>query len=152
MYPAIGDVPLSELKRSHIVKLLDTIEDKNGPMMADLTLSYVRKILNWHEARTDDFNSPIARGMSRATGNEGTRVLTDDELRRLWQATEPNEEAPQPFHALFRFLLLTGARRREVTELPWTEINGHRLDSPGAAKQGEGRPDPATEQGSAGRA
>ena len=126
VFPAIGDMPLTELKRSHIVKLLDEIEDQNGAMMADLTLAYIRKILNWHSARVDDFNSPVARGMSRydAKANEGSRVLSDDELRRLWLATEPSEEAPQPFHALFRFLLLTGARRREVTELPWAEING----------------------------
>jgi integrase len=63
-------------------------------------------------------------GRYNAAESQGTRVLTDDELRRLWQATEPNEEAPQQFHALFGFLLLTGARRREATDLPWTEING----------------------------
>lgn len=126
VFPEIGDVPLSELKRSHIVTMLDKIEDQNGQMMADLTLAYIRKILNWHSARVDNFLSPIARGMSRydAKANEGSRVLNDDELRRLWLATEPSEEAPQPFHALFRFLLLTGARRREATELPWTEITG----------------------------
>jgi integrase len=106
--------------------MLDKIEDQNGAKMADLTLAYIRKILNWHTARVDDFNSPIARGMSRydAKANEGTRILSDDELRKLWQATEPNEKAPQPFHALFRFLLLTGARRDEARELPRNEIKG----------------------------
>jgi len=36
-------------------------------------------------------------GRYNAAESQGTRVLTDDELRRLWQATEPNEEAPQQF-------------------------------------------------------
>jgi len=99
VYPAIGGTSLADLKRSKLVKLLDDIEDECGTMMADLTLAYIRKILNWHSARVDNLNSPIARGMNRydAKANQGTRVLSDDELRRLWQATEPNEEAPQPF-------------------------------------------------------
>ena len=125
VYPVIGDVPLSTLKRSHIVAMLDKIEDENGPKMADLALAYVRKVFNWHASRVDDFISPIVRGMSRydAKANEGTRILDDDEIKRLWAATEPNERAPRPFHALVRFLLLTGARRDEARELPWSEIN-----------------------------
>jgi integrase len=50
-------------------------------------------------------------------------VLTDDELRAIWTATEPAEKAPQPFHALIRFLLLTGARRTEAREMPWPEVS-----------------------------
>jgi hypothetical protein len=62
--------------------------------MADLTLAFVRKAFNWHAGRVDDFNSPIVRGMSRydAKANQGTRVLSNDELRKLWTATEPNKK------------------------------------------------------------
>lgn len=124
VYPEIGDVPLADLKRSHIVRMLDKIEDANGAKMADLTLAFVRRIFNWHAARVDDFNSPIVRGMSRydAKANQSTRVLSDDEIRKIWAATEPNEKTPQPFHALVRFLLLTGARRGEGGEITWPEI------------------------------
>ena len=90
VYPAIGDVPLSELKRSHIVAMLDDIEDRCGAKMADLTLAFVRKIFNWHASRVDDFNSPITRRWG-ATMRKPTRVraiLSDDELRAIWQATE----------------------------------------------------------------
>jgi integrase len=126
VYPAIGDKPLADLKRSHIVAMLDEIEDENGTKMADLTLAYVRRIFTWHAGRVDDFNSPIVAGMGRydAKANQGTRVLSDDELRKLWLATQPNEKAPQPFHALVRFILLTGARRAEANEMPWSEIKG----------------------------
>jgi integrase len=122
VYPAIGDVPLAELRRSHIVAMLDAIEDRCGAKMADLTLAFVRKIFNWHASRVDDFNSPITASMGRydAKANQGTRVLTDDELRAIWQATEGR----QPFHTLVRFLLLTGARRNEARYLPWGEIDG----------------------------
>jgi integrase len=106
--------------------MLDRIEDENGPMMCDLVLAYVRKILNWYAGRVDDFNSPIVRGMRRydAKAREGKRILNDDEIRRLWMVTKPNETASVPFHALVRFLLLTGCRRDEARELPRAEING----------------------------
>ena len=122
VYPAVGDIPLADLKRSHIVAMLDDIEDRCGAKMADLTLAFVRKIFNWHASRVDDFNSPITPAMGRydAKANQGTRVLTDDELRAVWQATEGRE----PFHALVRFLLLTGARRNEARYLPFGEIDG----------------------------
>jgi integrase len=134
VYPALGDLPLADLKRSHIVRLLDMIEDENGAKMADLTLAYVRKIFNWHAGRVDDFNCPIVRSMNRydAKANQGTRTLNDDELRAIWNATEPNEKEPQPFHALIRFLLLTGARRAEANEMPWSEVDGENWLLPAA--------------------
>ena len=126
VYPEIGDKPLTNLKRSHITALLDKIEDENGTKMSDLTLAYLRRVFNWHVSRTDDFVSPVSRNMNRynARANAGTRVLTDHELRVLWAVTEPDENAPQPFHALFRFLLLTAARRAEANEITWAEIDG----------------------------
>ena len=125
VYPVIGAVPISTLKRSQIVALLDKIQGKSGDRMADLTLAYLRKALNWQASRVDDFNSPIVRGMGRydAKANQGSRVLSDDEIRKLWALTEPSEKA-QPFHALVRFLLLTGARRDEAREMKWAEVNG----------------------------
>jgi len=60
--------------------------------------------------------------MSRVKTKERarTRTLNDEELRRVWKATE----TPGPFPALVRFLLLTGARRSEAAEIPWAEIDG----------------------------
>jgi Arm DNA-binding domain len=125
VYPAIGSVPLATLRRSHIVKLLDQIQDECGDRRADLALAYLRRAFNWHACRVDDFSSPIVRGMGRynAKQRERSRVLADDELRKIWLATEP-DEAAHPYHALVRFLLLTGCRRNEARLLPWSEIDG----------------------------
>ena len=87
-------------------------------------------------------------GRYDAKVNQGTRVLTDDELRAIWKATEGR----QPFHALVRFLLLTGARRNEATGLSW----GEKLDGdwtlPACAQQNQGRTYPTASQGGAARA
>jgi hypothetical protein len=46
IYPRLGEQPIAEIKRSDVVRVLDGIEDENGPVMADRTLSIVRKIMN----------------------------------------------------------------------------------------------------------
>ena len=41
--PRIGKLGIYEVRRSHIIKMLDEIEDVNGAVAADRTLAYVRK-------------------------------------------------------------------------------------------------------------
>jgi integrase len=123
VYPRLGSQPIGAIRRSDIVRLLDRIEDESGPVMADRALAYIRKIMNWHASRSDEFRSPIVRGMARTSGKgrERSRILTDDELRAVWKAAEAT---PGPFGALVKFLLLTGARRSEAAEMTWSEIAG----------------------------
>jgi integrase len=122
IYPELGQMPISDIRRSDVVRLLDDIEDKSGPVMADRALALVRRISNWHASRSDDFSSPVARGMSRTKPRERARerILTDDELRSVWTAAGDGGR----FGAFIRFLLLTAARRNEAAELPWDEIAG----------------------------
>jgi integrase len=48
------------------------------------------------------------------------RVLTDDELRQVWQYASDHGV----YGSYLRFLLLTAARRSEVAGMTWAEING----------------------------
>jgi hypothetical protein len=64
VYPVIGSRPIGDIRRSELVSLLDKIEDDQGPVKAVRVLQIVRRIMNWHASRTDDFNSPIVRGMA----------------------------------------------------------------------------------------
>jgi integrase len=123
VYPTLGKRPILEIRRSDIVKLLDKIEDQNGPVMADRTLATIRKIMNWHASRSDDFRSPIVRGMARTKGSERkrARILTDDELRAIWTAADA---ATGPFGRYVQFLLLTAARRNEARCMTRAELSG----------------------------
>jgi integrase len=127
VYPTLGERPIGDIKRSDIVRLLDRIEDDNGPVMADMTLAIVRRVMNWHATRSDDFRSPIVRGMARTKPKERarSRILTDEELRKVWKA----EGTLAP---LVRFILLTSARRTEAAEMPWAELDGSDWTLPAA--------------------
>jgi len=120
VYPTLGTRPIAEIQRSEIVRLLDKIEDRSGATMADRTLAVIRKIMNWHASRSDDFRSPIVKGMARTKPSElaRERTLTDDELRKIWA------NGNGVFGRFVRFLLLTGARRSEASEMTWAEIDG----------------------------
>ena len=121
--PVIGNRPIGEIKRSEIVRLLDQVEEKNGPSMADDVLAFVRKIMNWHATRSDEFRSPIIRGMARTKPKERarSRILTDDELRAVWTTAAGQAGA---FPMLIQFLLLTAGRRNECRNMVWAEVDG----------------------------
>jgi len=123
VYPVIGAHPIDSIRRTDIVRLLDTIEDENGPVMADRTLAIVGKIMNWHASRSDDFRSPIVRGMARSNAKERARVriLGDDELRAVWKVAEASQS---PFGAFVRFTLLTAIRRSEAAHARFSEVSG----------------------------
>ena len=126
VYPTkIGSYQIHEVKRSDIVNLLDQISDENGPVMADRTLAYVRRALNWHASRTDDFHSPIVRGMARTKPQEraGKRVLADDEIRDIWATLDAGaEDIPDCFARLQRCLFFAAVRRTEAAQMSWLEI------------------------------
>jgi integrase len=118
VYPVLGNVQIEAIRRTDIVRLLDKIEDENGPMMADMVLRFLSKVFNWHASRSDDFRSPLVRGMARTSPKERARerILTDDEIRSVWRKAEGR------FGLLLRFILLTTARRTEASEMTWGEI------------------------------
>jgi integrase len=123
VYPELGAKQIGDIKRLDIVRLLEKIEDENGVTMAHQTLAVVRKVMNWHVSRSDDFRSPIVRGMDRVKQKDRARerTLTDDELRAVWRVAEASSG---PFGRLVRFILLTGARRMEAAAMTWDELNG----------------------------
>ena len=122
VYPKLGKRPIEEIKRSDINALLDKIEDESGAAMADHTLAYIRRVFNWHASRSDDFRSPIVRGMARGSAaNKRDRILSDDELRAFWRASLGWDH---PFSHMLRFVVLTAVRRDEAADMRRSELEG----------------------------
>jgi Arm DNA-binding domain/Phage integrase central domain len=132
VYPTLGDQPISTIKRKAIIELLDAIEDgklinakrepiKGGATTAHSTLAIIRKIMRWYAIRDEDYVVPIVPGMARIKPDERarSRVLSDDELRRVWRTAEDRSD---PFAAMIRFMLLTACRRSEAAAFRWEEI------------------------------
>jgi integrase len=123
VFPFLGSGrQIGSIKRKDIIRLLDHIEDKHGARTADYALACLSRLFNWHAIRDDEFTSPIVRGMRRQNTKQHarTRVLFDDEIRRVWAAAS----AEGPFPAYIKFLLLTSARRSEAAAMTWAELDG----------------------------
>jgi integrase len=120
VYPTLGAVKIDAIRRTDIVRLLDKIEDERGPVMADKVLALLSKVFSWHASRSDEFRSPLVRGMRRSRPKERARerILTDDEIRLVWH------KASGTFGSLLRFILLTASRRSEAAQMTWGEIDG----------------------------
>jgi integrase len=120
--PRVGKLGIYEVRRSHIIRMLDEIEDTNGPVMADRTLAYSRKAFNWYATRDDQFSSPVVRGMARIKPKERarTRVLSDEEIRAIW----PVLAQLGTYGAFVTMLLLTAQRHGEVARMSHKEIGG----------------------------
>src|SRR5262249_23921385 len=55
-----------------------------------------------------------------------SRILSDNELRRVWTAAEACTGVLGP---LIKFLLLTACRRQEAGAMAWDELQGEFMDS-----------------------
>jgi integrase len=124
--PRIGEIGIYEIRRSHVVGMLDEIADEHGPRMADLALAYARKAFNWYASRDDSFQVPIVKGMGRTKPKERARkrVLADDEIRDLWTALEQVRGVPAFVPRYVRLLFLTATRRNEAAMLRTNELDG----------------------------
>jgi integrase len=123
LYPDLGARQIGKIGRSEIVRLLDRVEDQRGPVMADMVLAALRRLMSWHAGRTDEFRSPIVRGMARTKPRERARerILSDDELRAIWTAAQQSDG---PLGYLVRFWLLTATRRNEAARMTREEVEG----------------------------
>jgi integrase len=117
--PAWGNRDFNSIRRGDVAKLLDSIEDKAGAVVADAVLSTIRSISNWYALRHEDYVSPIVRGMRRTVPVKRDHILTDDEIREVWRVAETNGV----FGAFIRVALLTAQRREKVVSMRWQDLS-----------------------------
>jgi integrase len=119
-----------DIRRRDVIDLVEDIAT-DRPYMANRTLATLSKFFGWCVARDIIEVSP-ASGIDQP-GQEVARdrILSDDELRRLWQAAGDPTEGP--FGVLVRLLICTGQRRGEVSGMRYSEIgNDHIWRLPGS--------------------
>ena len=111
---------LSEIKRPDVIEWLDGIVDRPAPIAANRALGWLKGLCNFAVERGILDTSPIAGIKAPAAETPRDRVLSDDELRAVWQAAD----ALEPVYAgLIKLLILSGQRLREVSEMEWKEID-----------------------------
>lgn len=119
VFPHWAEKDIVEIKRSDIVALLDHIIDDGAPVQANLTFAHIRRFFNWCVERSYLDRSPCDGLKPPTKVISRDRVLTDDEIKSIWQACN---QLSAPFGDMVKVLLLTGQRRGEVAGMQWSEI------------------------------
>jgi integrase len=168
--PAWRDKSVRDLTRRDVRALVEDVADR-APIMANRVLALVRKMLNFAVDHDWLEGNPAARVQKPAREVARERVLTDDELRRVWRVlsnppSTTDKPAPgrarakgadddplcpisAPLAALLKVRLLTAQRGGEVMRMRWTDLD---VDSkwwtiPGTdTKNGEPHRVPLTER------
>lgn len=117
--PAWKGRSIRDITRRDIIDLLEDIATE-APATANRTKATISGLFNWCLDRGILDTSPAVRLKAPAPIVERERVLSDDEIKRLWPAFEKQGE---PFGAYFKVLLLTGQRRSEAATMQWDHVD-----------------------------
>ncbi len=115
-----GSTDIREITRKDIIALLDGIVARGAPIQANRVHAGASKFFKWCVERGYIESSPALHITKPAKENPRDRVLSYDELQKIWTETE---KMPYPFGPLFQLLILTGQRRGEVSDMRWSEVS-----------------------------
>jgi integrase len=117
--------PVTEITQHDVLEVLDEVVARDAPYQAHALFGHVRRLFNWAIGRGsyDLTASPCDRlkptdAIGKRTAR--TRTLTDEELCILWRVTG---RLGYPFGSMYRFLLLSGLRRNEVSDAHRRELH-----------------------------
>ncbi len=109
--------PAAALTPKAAKAILNAIADDGKKATARLTGAYGRACYGWAIGKDMLSENPFS-GIKLDAVASRERVLSDDELTAVWNATK----GPGSYNAIVRLLTLTGARREEVSGMTWGEV------------------------------
>jgi integrase len=115
--PIIGSIPLAELHRRDVTRVIDA---KAAPIAARRAFEHMRAMIRWAVARGDLDHNPIDGMPGPAASKPRQRTLMDREIRQLWDRLP---ELKNGVAQVIKFCLVTGQRVGEVAGLTKSELD-----------------------------
>jgi integrase len=116
----LGKRSVDDIEKRDIARVLDGIVDRGSPSAANHAFRVVRKFFNWCVEQSLIDVSPMTGLKPPARTVDRDRVLSDDEITRVWIACD---EISYPYGTIVKLLLLTGQRRDEVVGMRRDELD-----------------------------
>jgi integrase len=123
--PPWGSRKVIDIKRRDIVLLLDHIRNR-APIAGNRVHGALTRLFNFAAERGVIDDSPCTR-IRKAKENGRSRVLSDDEIKLLWDALDLDNKKIDVYHLTklaLKMILLTGQRPGEVCGMAWAELDG----------------------------
>ena len=127
-FPALMKTPVTQLagRAADIEAAMAVARETRGRSTARAAGTNLRSLLNWAVKKRFITRAQLPEFEVPTTAPSRMRVLTEDELARIF------EVARGPRGAIGRLIMLSGARRTEIARLEWSEL--HDLDNPALAR------------------
>jgi len=110
---------VADITRKDVRELVRTIV-ATRPILANRCQAHLSRFFRWLVNEDYITGSPVIGIERPAKENVRDRALNDGEVRRFWAATD---QLPVPFGAIYKLLLLSAARRQEIADLQWRELD-----------------------------
>lgn len=120
VFPTIGKMPIDEVTKDHILKIIDGVLERGAGIMANRTLMRLSRFFNWCIERNLIEHSPVYKLPKPTQERTRDRVLADYEIKEILEVVH---SMGYPFGSLVLFLLLTGQRRSEAASMKWTDYD-----------------------------
>ncbi|MHB1219154.1 MAG: tyrosine-type recombinase/integrase [Alphaproteobacteria bacterium] len=114
LYPEFGNRKAREIKRREVIRLLENIVARGAPILANRTLEIARRIFNFGIEREILEVNPCTRIKPPSDEHTRERVLSDDELKAVWESINVQ---PARTAAFGKLLVLTAQRKGEVSRI-----------------------------------
>ena len=118
--PVLGRKLVAAVTRWDVQAILDKMIARGAPIQANRVLAYTKQLFNFAVERGYLERSPCESIRRPSKETPIDRVLSDEELARAWRGAEA---VGYPWGAITQLLILTGARRLEVGEMKWSELD-----------------------------
>jgi integrase len=118
LIPALGDRRAEDVHRTDVANVLDKVAIR-APVLANRLQNTISSVFSWALSEGLVTSNPVTGLRKRTKEVAKERVLSDDEIRRFWQATEG---APLAFRDTLRLILLTGQRPGECAGIRAEEV------------------------------
>lgn len=117
--PAFAGMTIDEVTKAVAAKAIDAIGSRSNAA-ANKAFKWLRQMLNWLIKKDVIEHSPLDRAGRPFDELSRKRVLGLLELMVVWSATN---QLPAVFRDYYRMMILVGQRLREVSNVPWSEID-----------------------------
>jgi integrase len=114
--------PAAEINRADVRRVLDSMvaPPRSAPVAANRLRAVLRKLFNWAIQQERLEHNPAASIPKPGRERARERVLSEDEIRRVWSACETQRPLVS---AWFRLRLVTAQRGAELLQMRWQDID-----------------------------
>ena len=118
-------MPVGAITLRDLASLLARIDKASGATTTNRVRSTLSSCFSWAMREGLALSNPVVNTNKREEQTRD-RVLSNDELRRIWTAA-----GDDAYGTIIKLLILTGQRRSEIARLRWSEVGGDAIQLPG---------------------